>query len=266
MAVDTYRLGYGGHADIAGVQVLVTSASLTRAYSRPTTTMMDNHNNTGDEISEVVVYDGTQEVTGSVAFDVTDNALTLFTENRFFRRGYEFGVVVGDGEKSGSLDDCVLTGLSLSGSPGGLISAAVDFISRRDYNLFSGSSGSFIRDQEPYGYWYSGNVDVSEWSFSLTQNVSPVYTNIDSMLPTYLRVNNWLGTLSTTTYDNPQSHSEISIVTKVFQLSGATTSSAYNFGGQTELGTYNHEFSGLIDAHGSGFASRGSQATTINII
>lgn len=172
---DLRTLGYAGAAVVDGVQVPVTSASFSKAYNRSYMEMMDIPPDTSSR-SKVLIADGTSLTTASVAFDVTDSPMALFADDRLFQRRYSFSLGIHDGVTGQVLDDCYLTSMTLEGSAGGLISCSIQATSSG--NAVAGTvANNFIRDQTYYGYWYSGGVDVRDWSLSMSQTVTPVYTN-----------------------------------------------------------------------------------------
>ena len=108
-------------------------------------------------------------------------------------------------------------------------------------------SNSFIRDQIVYGYWYSGNTDVKDWTFTMNQTLTPIYTNEDMKTPRYIKVGLFEFSLDVTTYEAFIAHNTIEIVTKSFTLKGSTTAKGYEFGGSMDLGHYKHTFSTAAD-------------------
>lgn len=237
---DAVILGYGGSAEVDEVQVLVISGSFAREQAISYVNMLDVPP-THASRTRVALAPGTHIVNGSVAFDLTSSFMPKLTTSEFLRRRHLFDVGLDDGEDSYVLNNCYMTSLSLSGAPGGLISASIAFMSGEDWNPGS-VKNDFIRDEEPYGYWYSGNVDVKEWTFTVNQDVAPVYVNEDEVFPRYLKVGLWDATLDVTTYDQIREHDRVEIATKTFRIIGNTAGVGYNFGGQTDLGNYTHRF------------------------
>lgn len=238
---DAKVLGYAGAGRIGTTQVLMSSGGVNTEYSVPYMTMLSVQPSTSSR-SKVKQADGTKVATANMSFDVTEGLLNLLTTSYLLGRGYSFDIAVFDGETGQGLSDCYLTSLSLSGSPGGLINGSIQVTSPSAPIINTGSWAEFARDYGVYGYWYSGNTDVREWTFSMSQDVQPVYTNVDSVWPTYLRVGLVDFSLEVTTYDQLHEHDSISVVTKAFTLYGDTKSTGYTYGGQTELGTYTHTF------------------------
>jgi hypothetical protein len=243
---DLKRLGYGGSAEIDGVQVLVTSGNL--ATAKTSTYLEPLSLQPSDETrSRVTHADGISAYSGTVSFDVTVDSLVLFALDKLLSRGYMFDVAIHDGEDPWKMVNCFATSIGLSGAAGGLITASVGFISPSGMVDATGMLNDFIREQVPYGYWYSGNVDVRDWNLSMTQAVTPVYTNEDVMTPRYLKIGLFEFTLSVTTYEQLHNYDEITIATDVFTLKGNTNAEGYNFTGVTDLGTYTHTFETAAD-------------------
>lgn len=267
---DTKRLGYGGSAQIVtaeddDVQALITSGSfsttISPSYLEPLQIPPEDDYTLPEadvRRSRILHADGTEEYSGDLSFDVTERMLDIITKQKLLKRRYKLKKVgINDGENVQVMDDCFLTSLSLSGSPGGIIEGSMSFTSANaPYVPDSTISNEFIRHDmvdrenpkhEPLGYWYSGNTDVRDWTFTMNQNTQPVYGNTDGKSPLYIIVGLVTYTLSVTTYSQQQ-HDAIDIQTKNFTIKGATTSQEYAFGGPTDLGSYSHNFESAVDA------------------
>ena len=237
---DAVILGYGGSAEVDGVQVLVTSGSFSRDRTISYINMVNVPPN-NESRTRVSFAAGTHVVNGSVSFDVTSTFMSKLSTSAFLRRRHQFDVGLHDGIDGYVLENCYMTSLSVSGAVGGLIALSLSFVSVETWA--SGTvKNAFIRDQVPLGYWQSGNTDVREWTFSVNQDVQPVYVNEDEVLPRYLKVGLWDASLEVTTFDQIREHDDIEISTKTFTVVGNTANSGYNYGGQTEFGTYTHRF------------------------
>lgn len=241
MTNEAKRLGYGGSAEVDGEQLLINSGSFNVAVSPSYLQPLDIPPNT-DSRSKVLHADGTKSFSGDLSFDLTVKAMAILTLGKLLRRGYTFDVGIDDGEDAYKMSDCKLTSLNLSGGAGGLLSASLSFMSVTDAQPSIAVLNDFIRDDEPYAYWYSGNTDVREWTFTLNQSLTPMYVNQDTMLPRYLKVGLIDFSLQVTTYEQLHAHSTIHIATSSFTLTGVTAGSGYSYGGITELGNYNHQF------------------------
>lgn len=239
--IDTKRLGYGGSAEVAGQQVLITSGGFATAES-PSYLEPWDISPTAVSRSRVLHADGTVAYSGEVSLDVTDKFLTVLTTSTLLGRRYQFDVGIHDGESAELMADCYLTSLNLTGAPGGLVAASLSFASATAPVSSISVDNNFIRDDEPLGYWYSGNTDVRDWSLTMNQAVEPVYRNEDSTAPRYLKVGLVDYSLAVTTFDAVIAHSSIDIKTNTFSLTGVTTSSEYAFAGITDLGNYRHTF------------------------
>ena len=269
----TKRLGYGGSATIDGIQVIVNSGGISESITRPFSNMLDippptNVPDYHPTRSKVLHSEGTKVSTVSVAFDVTSTSIALLAAAKLLQRGYIFDVGIYDGEVGKTLSNCRMTSLSVSGAPAGLISCSLQATAPGEASptIDSTSVGSvthnFIRDEEPYGYWFSGAVDIRDWSFSVSQDVQPLYTNYDSMWPKYLRVGLWGMTLDAVTYDRLREHDTVRIATRLMALTGTTRERGYSFTGVTDLGNYSHSFeTGATMTYGGG----GSDSTIITI-
>jgi len=247
MAVDDSKiLGYGGSAEIAGQQVLITSGGFTNQSSPAYLEPMSIPATTVSR-SRILHADGIIAYSGQLSLDVTDSFLTVLTTATLLGRRYQFDVGIDTGEDSQVLANCYATSISLSGSPGGLVNASISFISAEAPSA-GAVANAFIRDDEPLGYWDSGNTDVRSWTFNMNQNASPVYGNINTTLPRYIKVGMVDYSLEVETFDAVIATSVINIKTSAFTLSGVTTSQGYAFAGITELGSYTHTFETAADA------------------
>jgi len=261
------RLGYGGSAVISGQQVLITGGSMEEADTPSFLEMMDIPPLANQSRSKILHADGTKGYTGTLSFDMTLNALNVFTAATMFSRRYLFNMGIHDGEAQWEMNGCYLTTLSLTGAPGGLIGASLSFVATTgktggvvlnnyildDYYGVAPSVGN-----QPAGYWWSGGADIKEWTFTMNQTVEAVYLNQDTPEPKYLKVGLIEYTLDATLY-SALTPNLISIMTDTFTLSGVTTGKGYTFNGVSDLGMYTHNFTTAP------LGSSGSDANIINI-
>lgn len=248
----TKRLGYGGSAEIAGQQVLVTSGGFSTAT---TPSYLEPFSIPPSQVSRSRVQhaDGVEAYSGEVSCDVTDKFLTVLTTSTLLARRYQFDVGIHDGEDAEEMEDCFLSSMTLSGAPGGLVAASLSFVSANAAQSSVSVDNDFIRDDEPLGYWYSGATDVRDWTFTMNQAVTPVYGNEDTEAPRYINVGLVDYSLAVTTYEAVIAQTSIDIKTKTFTLTGVTTAEEYAFAGVTDLGNYRHTFETAADAStGSG--------------
>ena len=246
------RLGYGGSAVISDFggggpcQVIITSGSFEQSNSVSYMPMISTPP-TASNASRVLHADGTAAYSGTVGFDVSVAAMSLFGTSKLLGRGYPFDVGIHDGEISYHMTDCRMTGVTLSGAPGGLVNASVSFMSKTGKSA-AGVANVFIRDSttpsgQMVGYWWSGGPDVKDWSLTVSQSVEAMYGNEDSVEPLYLRVGLIDYVLTANLYaDNFAEQDKISICTSKFQLTGMLQAKGYAYAGVTELGTYSHTF------------------------
>ena len=200
--------------------------------------------------SRMLHADGTTAYSGTLNFDATkavlDNYITVST---LLGRGFSFQMHIHDGTDPWMMQNCLLTSFSVSGAPGGLISASLSyksitgreagFSTPNDYVL--NYDVGFTPEQQPLGYWWSGNTDVKEWTLTMNQAVDEMYTNQNTMIPKYLRHGLVDYSLDVTTYQ-PQLHNVIIIASTSFTLTGVTAAKGYAFNGVTDLGMYSHSF------------------------
>jgi len=247
MSDDSKRLGYGGSGVIDGVQVLLSGGGFDEGVS-PSFINAYDIAQVVDPRSRMLHADGVVAYSGSLAFDVTAATLDFLSIAKLLKRYYQFDVGINDGVDSYVMQGCHVASLSMQGAPGGLIASQVAVVAKAkevagpvlNNNIIDGVT------HQPYGYWYSGNTDVRDWNFTMTQDVQPVYSNESSgslpQGPRYLKVGLVTYSLQVTTYDAVQAHTAISVATSSFTLQGVTAGEAYTFNGLTDLGMYSHTF------------------------
>ncbi len=249
MTNDLKRLGYGGSAEIDGEQVLITSGgfatqktpSFIEAYSIPPST---------NTRSRMLHADGTEAYSADVSLDVTDAFLNVLTKTKLLGRRYTFDVGIHDGDSAQLMQDCYVASLSLTGAPGGIVTAQLSVVSKNAPASSLSVANAFIRDDEPLGYWYSGNTQVRDWTFSFNQACTPMYGNLDTVAPKYIKVGLVDYTLQVTTFESLVAHTTINIATRTFTLTGVTSAKGYQFNGITDLGMYSHTFETAASAAG----------------
>jgi len=245
------RLGYGGSAEIDGIQVLITGGGMEEADSPSFIEAMDIPPDSNSR-SKMLHADGTAGYTASLNFDCTKKAMPLLSVSKLLGRRYSFNMGIHDGENKFVMSDCLATNLSITGAPAGLISVTLAAIARtkKTDSLVANSyllDYTLTPDDQPMGYWWSGNTDVREWTLAMTQSVEALYLNEDTMDARYLKTGLVEYVLDVTTYA-PQDHAKIIIATSEFTLTGVTTAKGYTFGGVTELGLYTHSFNTAASA------------------
>lgn len=235
------RLGYGGSATIDSVQVLVTGGGLETSNNPSYLNMMDIPPLQVSR-SRVLHADGTSVYTGSVSFDVTSDAVALFSTSKLLKRRYAFPVVVYDGVNATSMTNCQVTNLSVTGAAGGLISSSVSFMAVAA-RTNSGSAGGYILETDPpLGYWYSGGTEVRDWTLTMNQSVEPMYGNENTMEPKYLKTGLIDFTLDVNLYAEGNPGDNIIIQAANITLTGVVSATGHHFNGVTDLGTYSHSF------------------------
>ena len=242
-------LGYGGSASIESTQLLITGGSFDDSSTISYLNMIKTPPS-AIMTGRVQHAWGTKSYSGSLSFDVHDGAMALFASSGgLLERYYEFDVGINDGVTDWKMEDCKLTSLTLSGSVGGLISSQVSFMSTKT-KASGGTPHVFIRDTAvPMAYWYSGigsGDDIRDWSLSMTQEVEPVYKNIDSTIsgesPAYLKVGLVSYTLSVTSFKNLTPGAIIKVGGTTFTLTGNTAGKGFSFTGITDVGAYSYTF------------------------
>lgn len=255
------RLGYGGYAFIGEYQVLITSGSFSAEHSPSYMNMLDmpvaegSGNSSAGNMSRVNHADGVSSYSGSISFDVDSSVIGLF--GKYLFRKNQFGATIGDGENNFSMMGCYVTSLSMSATAGGLMTSSISFVGKEGREENIGPIAAYVRDATPLAYWRTGNLDLRDWTLTMSQAVRPMYGNSDSTdiygngsvmssNPKYLKVGAVEYTLDVTSY-TPQLTNKIFVKTSSFTIAGKTTSVGYSFGGLDDVGMYTHTFSSVAD-------------------
>jgi hypothetical protein len=242
------RLGYGGYADVDGVKFAMTSGSMDNTVTASSMSMY-NMGKTGSR-GRVLHADGTVSHSGSLGFDLTLSSLTKLKS--LMTRGSSFAVTMCDGEYGMRMQDCLASSISLSGSPSGVLSGSLSFVSDKPPQKRSNSAVSNSRDVFTDGvipYWWSGQTYARDWNFSFSQSVTPRYgnKNIYNMVgdgilassPLYIFVGEIEATLDFTTFV-PLVTDSVNIANSSFRITGRVASTGYQAAGQSDLGMYKY--------------------------
>ena len=249
------QLGYGGSASIASTQVLITGGSFEQASAISYLSMISTPPDV-TPAGRVQHADGVNSYTGSLAFDVHEEAMSIFSPGGgLLQRFYEFDIGINSGgiDASGiaydwKMSKCKLTSLTLAGAVGGLVTANLSYLALSGRAIGS-TSNNFIRDSvTPLGYWYTGtgsSDDVKNWNLTMNQEAELVYKNSDSVEPAYIKVGAVSYVLTVTSFKDlfpADDTQQIVIATDTFTLKGKSTSRGFSFGGVTDVGTYSYTF------------------------
>ena len=248
MATDTTKvLGYGGSAVMDGEQVLITSGAYTSSYNVSWLQMISTPPLSTQSAGRVLHADGYNQYAGSLSFDVTADTMSMFGISRMLKRWYTFDVGINDGNVAYEMKDCKATSVSLTGSVGGLVSASVSFVAKETFQTGS-VTRDFIREEDVVGYWWSGaksGLKAKSWSFTMSQDVQPVFGNVASTEPLYLKaglVEYNLEVESYTPLVPADTSNVVYIATSSFTLTGRTSEEGFQYNGLTDLGTYRYVF------------------------
>ena len=247
-------LGYGGSASIASTQVLITGGSFEQASAISYLNMISTPPST-TPAGRVQHADGVNSYAGSLAFDVHEEAMNIFSPTSgLLQRFHEFDIGINSGTDSSGIaydwkmSKCKLTSLTLAGAVGGLVTANLSYLALAGRAAGS-TPNNFIRDSvTPLGYWYTGtgsSDDVKDWNLTMNQEAGLVYKNADSVEPAYIKVGNVEYVLTVTSFQDLFSagtSQSIIIATDTFTLTGRSTSRGFSFGGVTDVGTYSYTF------------------------
>ena len=246
---DTLILGYGGAGVVTisgggSEQVLITGGAWTSAKAPSYLNAIDILP-TNVTRSKMLHAEGTITDTINISFDLTDASLGIISD--LFVSNAVFDITLNDGNTQVKLDECKANGITLSGSAGGIITCNIDGIAIGPPTIGAASANTFIRDQEPIGYWFSGNTDVRDWTLTMSQEASLVFPNDAQERAHYIKVARWSFQLDVTTYEAIQPHATIEIKTDSWTLKGETTSESYSFNGQSDFGMFSHSITTSAD-------------------
>lgn len=267
MALSTAKiLGYGGSAEViapsggpVGVQVLITSGSYSSSLAQSWLQMVATPPVNTQAANKVLHGDGVNAYTGSLSFDVTKAAMDLFSVTKLLQRWYNFDVGIHDGNVSYVMTNCKINSLSITGAAGGLVSASISFVA---IDAFAAGTvdNAFIRDDvdDGYliGYWWSGaraGLKAKSWTLTMTQDVQPVYGNLNSAEPLYLKAGLVEYGLEVESYTELVADSDVVYIsTETFTLKGTTSEKSFQYNGVTDLGTYRYVFgTGAVTTYAS---------------
>jgi len=242
--------GWSGGGTINGSRTFLTSASVEEQHTPAyyTSVNIPDKGSTAP-FSRYIYAEGTRSSSGSMSFDLSSSSSGV--EN-LLTRGVEFNVSFGDGDNGvgGSLSGCYVTSLSFSGSSNGLVTASVSFVSSEPFS--GGTSIAPDVDEEPIGYWKSGDGLTRDWSLSMNCNVQPMYANTSSTWPGYMKVGTVDYSLSITSYDQIGTGDSISIGIGSKTIRGVKSGEGTSFNGSGDFGTYTSTFESTSGPSGSG--------------
>lgn len=231
---------------IDGAQVLITSGAYTSSYNSSWLQMISTPPLDTQPAGRVLHADGSNQYAGSLSFDVTSGVMPIFSISRMLKRWYTFSVGMNDGNLAFEMADCKATSVSLSGAAGGLVSASVSFVAKATFSAGS-VARDFVRDDDVVGYWWSGaqsGMKVKSWTFTMSQDVQPVFGNLASSEPLYLKAGLVEYSLEVESYTPPSAGNSnvVYISTSSFTLTGVSFEEGFQYNGMTDLGTYRYVF------------------------
>ena len=242
------RLGYGGYAAVDGVRFAMTSGGMENTVTASSMSMYGM--GTSGSRGRVLHSDGTVSHSGSLGFDLTVASLSKLKQ--LMERGAKFSVTMCDGAFGMSMRDCLVSSISLSGSPSGLLSGSMSFVSDKPASKTTNSAVNNSRDvftSDIIPYWWSGQTYARDWSFTFTQSVSPRYgnKNIYNMVgdgilassPLYIFVGEIEASMDFTTFV-PLVTDTVNIANSSFRITGRISSTGYQAAGQSDLGMYKY--------------------------
>jgi hypothetical protein len=216
--------------------------------------------------SKILHADGISAFSGSLNFDVTANAMDVFTTSKLLGRGYKFNIGINDGgagtDTGWLMNDCYITNLSLTGSASGIVTASLSYVAKSGKtsgtvtNAYILDDYSSSTDNQPLGYWWSGAAtgggaaDVKDWTFTMNQAVTPIYLNQDVKTPQYLKVGLIDYQLDVVLY-NSSAPTIVNIQSSSFTLTGISSAQGYTFNGVTDLGMYSHSYMTAVGSAGN---------------
>lgn len=178
-ANNVIELGYRGRAILNGTPVLVTSGSMENAVS---TSYLSGYDMVGTQNKSRIFHAaGVVTHTGSLSFDLTSEACFMIKNILSNPRDTKFQVSMYGNDSGWLMKDCVAQTISLNGSPSGLVTGSISYMSDSPANLTvlgeTDARDDFSAMLVPY--WHTGANLVRDWSLSFSLNVIPKHCNGD---------------------------------------------------------------------------------------
>jgi hypothetical protein len=178
-ANNVIELGYRGRAVLNGTEVLVTSGSMENAVS---TSYLSGYDMTGTQNKSRIFHaSGVVTHTGNLSFDLTSEVCTTIKNILKNPRSTKFQVSMYGNDSGWVMTDCVANTISLNGSPNGLVTGSISYMSDSPAKLTvlgdTNNRDGFSETLVPY--WHTGANLVRDWSLSFSLNVIPKHCNGD---------------------------------------------------------------------------------------
>jgi hypothetical protein len=173
------ELGYRGRATVDGAPFLITSGSMENTVS---TSYLSGYDMAGTKVKSRIYHAaGVVSHTGSISFDLTKEACGKIKNILRNPRAEKFQVSMFGNDAGWIMSDCVAQTISLNGSPNGLVTGSLSFISDSPANMtYMGEINArdeFSANLIPY--WHTGAYLARDWSLSFSLNVTPKHCNGD---------------------------------------------------------------------------------------
>lgn len=173
------ELGYRGRAILNGSAFLVTSGSMENPVSA---SYLSGYDMAGTETKSRIYHAaGVVSHTGSLSFDLTTESCQAIKGILLNPRGTTFTVQMFGNDAGWQMNNCVAQSVALNGSPNGLVTGSISFISDVPPSISSlnetNARDSFSSTLVPY--WHTGAYLVRDWSLNFGMNVLPKYCNGD---------------------------------------------------------------------------------------
>lgn len=251
-----FLLGYGGWAAFrlrsgsgagavkggkatAMVYVPCESASYSRRHSVPLLNAFSLPWNRADR-APVRIGFGTFGYTGSLDFELDDQAAAvLFSDDFFVRRNF-LDIELCDGEALLRVPGAVWNSLTITAAAGQLVKATIAFDSCNGYNRVIEAADAehphpAFGELQPY--WSYGADGIENFTLTIGRETSPVYLNEPYWCgPTYIRVGRMSATLAITCWRRWFNHRSIRLGDRTikFNANSFQESREYRLSGQEE--------------------------------
>lgn len=178
--------------------IFITSCNISLNMTRPTEIPYYNPRN-GEVITDIITGCGVCNISGSVSFDMSRNDIMYFLHPYRIRRGTYFNLRVSDGYSSYTVYQCVWNNITFATNAGGLVTCSISFVAfnKKKHYLEEMKQAQMSTDvglknyfdRTLVSYFETGNAynHMQSFNIAFTQQVTPVYLNDLSIMPSYLR-------------------------------------------------------------------------------
>lgn len=191
--IDTYDISNSSASESS--LVYITGGNVNLTHNRPLQNTFHSPRGTTN-VTQILLGPGTATITGSFNFDMNHKNIQYYLDENKIRRNTFFHLFINDSNHGYYITHNVWNSISFSASAGGLLTCAISYTSLNSFkdqirpfsnnNVQSANSNYF--ENTLVAYWETGiQCFIDSFSLNFNQDVSPVYLNNTSFMPSYLR-------------------------------------------------------------------------------